>query len=69
MADYCQEVLDFRGAIEFLLIANKFDEAFRLAQTHNQVWLSEVDSEAPFKDQRVITLFFCFRRWRFILIS
>ena len=37
VAEYCQEVSDFRGAIEFLLIANKFDEAFRLAQTHNQM--------------------------------
>ena len=37
VADYCQEVNDFRGAIEFLLIANKYEDAFRLAQVHNQM--------------------------------
>ncbi len=33
VADYCIENNDFRGAIEFLLIANKSDEAFKLAQS------------------------------------
>ena len=37
VAEYCQEGSDFRGAIEFLLLANKPDEAFRLAQTHSLV--------------------------------
>jgi len=37
VADYCQETSDFRGAIEFLLIANKYDDAFRLAQQHGQM--------------------------------
>jgi WD repeat-containing protein 19 len=37
VADYCMEVNDFRGAIEFLLIANKSDEAFKLAQSHGIV--------------------------------
>jgi hypothetical protein len=37
VADYCQETNDFRGAIEFLLIANKSDEAFKLAQSQSIV--------------------------------
>jgi WD repeat-containing protein 19 len=32
VADYCIENSDYRGAIEFLLVANKSDEAFKLAQ-------------------------------------
>jgi WD repeat-containing protein 19 len=37
VADYCAEVSDFRGAIEFLLLANKSEEAFKLAQAQNLV--------------------------------
>eukprot|EP01038_Epipyxis_sp_PR26KG_P006561 gene6561-9018_t len=37
VADYCQSTNDFRGAIEFLLIANKSDEAFQLAQSQSIV--------------------------------
>jgi WD repeat-containing protein 19 len=39
VSQYCQEshTNDFRGAIEFLLIGNKFDDAFKLAQTHSLV--------------------------------
>mmetsp|Transcript_23630 Transcript_23630/g.32414 ORF Transcript_23630/g.32414 Transcript_23630/m.32414 type:complete len:1528 (-) Transcript_23630:123-4706(-) len=37
VADYCQETNDYRGAIEFLLIANKSDEAFKLAQSQSIV--------------------------------
>jgi WD repeat-containing protein 19 len=37
VAEYCQEKSDFRGAIEFLLLANKSEEAFRLAQTNSLV--------------------------------
>jgi len=37
VADYCLEQSDFRGAIEFLLIGNKQEEAFKLAQTHTLV--------------------------------
>jgi WD repeat-containing protein 19 len=37
VANYCLEVRDYRGAIEFLLMAKKSDEAYKLAQTHNQV--------------------------------
>lgn len=37
VAEYCQETNDFRGAIEFLLIANKSDEAFKLAQAQQIV--------------------------------
>lgn len=37
MAEYCQETNDYRGAIEFLLIANKSDEAFKLAQSQSIV--------------------------------
>lgn len=37
VAEYCQEVLDYRGAIEFLLMANKSDDAFKLAQSQGQV--------------------------------
>ena len=32
VADYCSEVGNFRGAIEFLLLANKSEDAFKLAQ-------------------------------------
>jgi WD repeat-containing protein 19 len=35
VAEYCVSQSDWRGAIEFCLIANKFDEAFRIAQTNN----------------------------------
>jgi WD repeat-containing protein 19 len=37
VAEYCQETNDIRGAIEFFLIANKYDDAFRLAQQHGQM--------------------------------
>lgn len=37
VAEYCQEVHDYRGAIEFLLMANKSDDAFKLAQSQGQV--------------------------------
>jgi WD repeat-containing protein 19 len=37
VADYCLETSDFRGAIEFLLIANKSEEAFKVAQSHSLV--------------------------------
>ncbi len=37
VADYCVENNDYRGAIEFLLIANKSDEAFRLAQSQGMI--------------------------------
>ncbi len=37
VADYCQEHGDFRGAIEFLLIAGKSEEAFKLSQSNNIV--------------------------------
>jgi hypothetical protein len=39
VAEYCQEVRDYRGAVEFLLMANKSDEAFKLAQSQGQVWI------------------------------
>ena len=37
IADYCQEKQDFSGAIEFLLIAGKSEDAFKLAQMHNKM--------------------------------
>lgn len=37
VADYCTEVSDFRGAIEFLLLANKSEEAFKLSQAQSLV--------------------------------
>lgn len=37
VAQYCQEIGDFRGAIEFLLMAQRSDEAFNLAKAQNQV--------------------------------
>lgn len=37
VAEYCKEVCDYRGAIEFLLIANKSDEAFKVAQAQGHV--------------------------------
>ena len=32
VAEYCTEVNDYRGSIEFLLIANKSEEAFKIAE-------------------------------------
>ena len=37
VAAYCLEQEDYRGAMEFLLIGNKQDDAFKLAQTHSLV--------------------------------
>ena len=37
VADYCQERQDIRGCIEFLLLAGKGDEAFKVAQQHSLV--------------------------------
>ncbi len=37
IAEYCQSQGDYRGAIEFLLIANKLEDAFKLAQVQNIV--------------------------------
>lgn len=37
VASYCLEVQNYRGAIEFYLMAKKSDEAFKLAQSHGQV--------------------------------
>jgi len=37
VAEYCEETSDYRGAIEFLLIANKSEEAFKLAQSQSIV--------------------------------
>jgi WD repeat-containing protein 19 len=37
VAEYCIEHHNFRGAIEFLLMAKKSEEAFKLAQSNNQV--------------------------------
>lgn len=32
VADYCADVSNYRGAVEFLLLANKSEDAFKLAQ-------------------------------------
>jgi WD repeat-containing protein 19 len=37
VADYCTEVSDFRGAIEFLLLANRSEDAFKLSQSQGLV--------------------------------
>ena len=37
VAQYCQEIGDFRGAVEFLLMAQRSDEAFNLSKSQNQV--------------------------------
>ena len=37
VANYCLEVQNYRGAIEFFLMAKKSEEAFKLAQSHSQV--------------------------------
>ena len=37
ITDYCTQISDYRGAIEFCLLANRFDEAFKVAQSHNLV--------------------------------
>lgn len=37
VAKHCTGSANYRGAIEFLLMANKSDQAFELAQTHNEM--------------------------------
>jgi WD repeat-containing protein 19 len=37
VAEYCKKMSDYGGAIEFLLMAQKSEEAFQLAQTHDQM--------------------------------
>ena len=37
IAEYCQANSDYRGTIEFLLIANKIDDAFKLAAQQNMM--------------------------------
>ena len=37
VAKFCQDHGDFKGAIEFLLMAKGTEEAFELAKLHNQV--------------------------------
>jgi len=37
VAEYCKQMADYGAAIEFLLIAQKSEEAFQLAQTHDQM--------------------------------
>jgi WD repeat-containing protein 19 len=37
VAEYCQSQNDYRGAIEFLLIANKSEDAFKLAQAQSMM--------------------------------
>jgi tetratricopeptide (TPR) repeat protein len=39
IAKYCKSVGDFRGAIEFLLLAKKRDESFALAAENNEMKL------------------------------
>jgi WD repeat-containing protein 19 len=39
IAKFCRAAGDMRGAIEFLLLAKKRDEAFELAATHNEMGL------------------------------
>lgn len=37
LARYCLTAQDFQGAVEFLLLANQMDQAFDIAQGHNQM--------------------------------
>ena len=37
VAKHCAETGNFRCAIEFLLMANKEEDAFQLAQSHNEI--------------------------------
>ncbi|GFH27640.1 flagellar associated protein, partial [Haematococcus lacustris] len=37
LAAHCLQAQDFAGAVEFLLIANKMDQAFDIAQGHNEM--------------------------------
>lgn len=37
VSEYCQSVGDFRGAIEFLMMANRSGDAFELARKHNEM--------------------------------
>eukprot|EP00743_Colponemidia_sp_Colp-15_P004281 GILK01004618.1.p1 GENE.GILK01004618.1~~GILK01004618.1.p1 ORF type:complete len:1398 (-),score=319.35 GILK01004618.1:169-4362(-) len=43
VAQFCQTRRDFKGAIEFVLMAKRFNEAFDLAQAHDEMeYLSEL---------------------------
>ena len=48
IADYCTQISNYRGSIEFCLLANRFDEAFKVAQSHNLV-----DLYASFQGERI----------------
>eukprot|EP00952_Eustigmatos_sp_NYUAD-ZCMA_P003986 17468-Eustigmatos_ZCMA.PRE.1 len=37
VAQYCQGIGDFRGAIEFLLMAQRSEESFNISKAQNQV--------------------------------
>jgi WD repeat-containing protein 19 len=60
VADYCIDAADFRGAIEFLLIANKTDEAFKLAQTHSlvEVYCSALGEQMGNEDALKVAQFY-----------
>ncbi|CAM9233510.1 unnamed protein product [Chrysoparadoxa australica] len=52
VSQYCQRISDWRGAIEFLLMAMRADEAFNLAKSHEQMELfSQVLGEGIGPDQ------------------
>jgi WD repeat-containing protein 19 len=60
VADYCIDASDFRGAIEFLLIANKTDDAFKLAQTHSlvEVYCSALGDQIGSEDALKVAQFY-----------
>ena len=57
---YCQNVGDFKGAIEFLLIAKRPDEAFQVAKDHDEVemFATALGSDASEADNLRIATFY-----------
>lgn len=63
---YCQKVGDFRGAIEFLLIAKRHEEAFQLAKDHDEVemFATALGPEATeAENQRIATFYESKSNW------
>jgi hypothetical protein len=63
---YCQKVGDFRGAIEFLLIAKRHEEAFQIAKDHDEVemFASALGTEASeAENQRIATFYESKSNW------
>jgi WD repeat-containing protein 19 len=60
VAKFCQDSGNFKGAIEFLLISNRTEEAFELAKTHNEMdcFASLLGEEGAGKQNLQIALYY-----------